>query len=86
MNRPFDDFYCPWSVRVVGPSGTEWYLDALGERNVYDKRRRFTSRDGAEAFMQHSWAILTRTTTTETVESHYRAEGFLIDVVNMEGE
>lgn len=75
----------PFAVRVAGPSGATWYLDALGDRNTYEKRRRFITYQAAESFMDQAWAILSRVKTGDTVEKHYRDLGFTVDVVNVEG-
>jgi hypothetical protein len=65
--------YLPFSIRIVGPAGVDFTVNEKNQRCLYNDRAKFATRDEADDFL-------------DTIEAGWRAAGYVIDVVNKDGE
>ena len=75
----------PFAIKIVGPSGTDWYLDDSAEQSTYSERQRFPSQDIADDFLALPWPITSKKPIHgNNVRKHYRRAGYVVQVVNVE--
>jgi len=75
----------PFAIRIVGPSGTDWYLDEHGEQCTFDERQRFLTQDDADDFLAKPWPVTAKKSIIgNNVRKHYRRAGYVIKVDNVE--
>lgn len=76
-----------FAIRIIGPTSSDWYIDENGEQCEAEDRRCFHTAEMADDFLALPWPPNTkRPIPGNTVRKHFRRAGYVIKVVNIEGQ